>query len=188
MPRQPPRGSARRPPPPGPPRAIPRGSRCTPFRQPGAIQGAPYGRRKRAKRSLVRRGDGCGPSPCHPLGRRLRRCGHCRGGRVHRRRPARGAAARQGVNPTAHAPSPRGPHPVKGPHGTPHKPPRGARGLVEVAVQTPDGSRPPAAAFARAKVTRGGVARGTREGRCRRRAVRRSDHGRNGYQHPGGAG
>ena len=55
-----------------------------------------------------------------------------------------------------HAPSPRGPPPVKGPHGTPHKPPRGARGLVEVAVQTPDGSRPPAAAFARAKATRGG--------------------------------
>ena len=116
----------------------------------------PYGRRKRAQRSLVRRGDGCGPSPCDPLGRRLRRCGRCRDSRVYRRRPARGAAARQGGNPTVHAPSPRGPHPVKGPHGTPHKPPRGARGLVEVAVQTPDGSRPPAAAFARAKATRGG--------------------------------
>ena len=81
---------------------------------------------------------------------------------------------------TAHAPSPRGPHPVKGPHGTPHKPPRGARGLVEVAVQTPDGERPPAAALARAKATRGGVARCTRKGRCRRRAVRRSDHGQEG--------
>ena len=101
-------------------------------------------------------GDGCGPSPCDPLGRRPRRCGRCRGCRVHRRRPARGAAARQGGNPTAHAPSPRGPPPVKGPHGTPHKPPRGARGLVEVAVQTPDGPRPPVAAFARAKATRGG--------------------------------
>ena len=115
----------------------------------------PYGRRKRAQRSPLA-GDGCGPSPCDPLGRRLRRCGPCRGSRAHRRRPARGAAARQGGNPTVHAPSPRGPHPVKGPHGTPHKPPRGARGLVEVAVQTPDGSRPPAAAFARAKATRGG--------------------------------
>ena len=69
----------------------------------------------------------------------------CWGG--HRRRPARGAAARQGANPTAHAPSPRGPRPVKGPHGTSHKPPRGARRLVEVAAQTPDGGRPPAAAM-----------------------------------------
>ena len=59
-------------------------------------------------------------------------------------------------------------------------PPRGARGLVEVAVQTPDGPRPPAAALARAKAMRGGVARGTRKGRCRRRAVRRSDHGQEG--------
>ena len=92
-------------------------------------------------------GDGCGPSPCSPLGRRLRRCGRCRGWGVHRRRPARGAAARQGGHPTAYAPSPRGPHPVKGPHGTSHKPPRGARRLVEVAVQTPDGGRPPAAAM-----------------------------------------
>ena len=58
--------------------------------------------------------------------------------------------------------------------------PRGARGLVEVAVQTPDGPRPPAAALARAKATRGGVARGTRKGRCRRRAVRRSDRGQEG--------
>ena len=168
------------PPPPGPPRAIPRGSRCTPFRQPGATHGAPTAVES-AHNARPSQGDGCGPSPCDPLGRRLRRCGPCRGSRVHRRRPARGAAARQGGNPTAHAPSPRGPPPVKGPHGTPHKPPRGARGLVEVAVQTPDGSRPPAAAVARAKATRGGVARGTRKGRCRRRAVRRSDHGRNGF-------
>ena len=109
-------------------------------------------RPSKARTTLARpQGDGCGPSPCDPLGRRLRRCGHCRGGRVHRRRPARGAAARQGGHPIAHAPSPRGPSPVKGPHGTPHKPPRGARGLVEVAVQTPDGPRPPAAAFAREK-------------------------------------
>ena len=105
---------------------------------------SPYGRRKRAQRSPSQ-GDGSGPSPCSPLGRRLRRCGHCRGWGVHRRRPARGAAARQGGHPTAHAPSPRGPRPVKGPHGTSHKPPRGARRLVEVAVQTPDGGRPPAA-------------------------------------------
>lgn len=135
-------------------------------------------RPSKARTTLARpQGDGCGPSPCDPLGRRLRRCGRCRGSGVHRRRPARGAAARQGGNPIAHAPSPRGPPPVKGPHGTPHKPPRGARGLVEVAVQTPDGQRPPAAAFARAKATRGGVARGTRKGRCRRRAVRRTQMG-----------
>ena len=34
-----------------------------------------------------------------------------------------------------------------GPRGTWHKPPRGARRLAQVAVQTPDGSRPPAAAM-----------------------------------------
>ena len=114
-------------------------------------------RPSKARTTLARpQGDGCGPSPCHPLGRRLRRCGAWRGRCAHRRRPARGAAARQGGDPVEAAPSPRGPHPVKGPHGTPHKPPRGARGLVEVAVQTPDGPRPPAAAFARAKATRGG--------------------------------
>ena len=114
-------------------------------------------RPSKARTTLARpQGDGCGPSPCDPLGRRLRRCGRCRDSRVYRRRPARGAAARQGGDPVEAAPSPRGPHPVKGPHGTPHKPPRGARGLVEVAVQTPDGSRPPAAAFARAKAMRGG--------------------------------
>ena len=148
-------GERSAPPPPGPPRAIPRGSRCTPFRQPGATHGAPTAVES-AHNARPSQGDGCGPSPCDPLGRRLRRCGAWRGRCAHRRRPARGAAARQGGNPTAHAPSPRGPHPVKGPHGTPHKPPRGARGLVEVAVQTPDGSRPPAAAFARAKAMRGG--------------------------------
>ena len=164
MPRLPPRGSAPAPPPPGPPRAFWRRSRCTPFRQPGATHGAPTAVES-AHNARPSQGDGCGPSPCDPLGRRLRRFGSCRGGRVHRRRPARGAAARQGGDPIAHAPSPRGPRPVKGPHGTPHKPPRGARGLVEVAVQTPDGERPPAAALARAKATRGGVARCTRKGR-----------------------
>lgn len=46
--------------------------------------------------------------------------------------------------------------PRQGPARNPAQAPRGARGLVEVAVQTPDGSRPPAAAFARAKATRGG--------------------------------
>ena len=44
-------------------------------------------RPSKARTTLARpQGDGCGPSPCDPLGRRLRRCGHCRGGRVHRRR------------------------------------------------------------------------------------------------------
>ena len=143
---QPPMGSARVPPPPGPPQAPHRGSRCTPFRQPGARHGAPTAVES-AHNARPSQGDGCGPSPCHPLGRRLRRRGSCRGGSGHRRRPARGAAARQGANPTAHAPSPRGPRPVKGPHGTSHKPPRGARRLVEVAAQTPDGGRPPAAAM-----------------------------------------
>ena len=187
MPRLPPRGSAPRRLPldphgpfPGARVALPSDSLGLYKEPPTAVESAHNARPSQ--------GDGCGPSPCDPLGRRLRRCGPCRGCRVHRRRPARGAAARQGGNPTAHAPSPRGPPPVKGPHGTPHKPPRGARGLVEVAVQTPDGPRPPAAAFARAKATRGGVARDTRKGRCRRRAVRRSDYARNGHQHPGGAG
>ena len=154
--RQPPRGSAPAPPPPGPPRAIPWRARVA---LPSDSLGPHTGplRPSKARTTLApSQGDGCGPSPCDPLGRRLRRCGRCRGCRVHRRRPARGAAARQGGNPTAHAPSPRGPPPVKGPHGTPHQAPRGARGLVEVAVQTPDGPRPPAAAFARAKATRGG--------------------------------
>lgn len=128
------------------PTGHPRGSRCTPFRQPGATHGAPTAVES-AHNARPSQGDGCGPSPCSPLGRRLRRCGHCRGCRVHRRRPARGAAARRGGHPTAYAPSPRGPHPVKGPHGTSHKPPRGARRLVEVAAQTPDGGRPPAAAM-----------------------------------------
>ena len=41
IPRLPPRGSAPSPPPPGPPQALTGRSRCTPFRQPGAIQGAP---------------------------------------------------------------------------------------------------------------------------------------------------
>ena len=116
MPRLPPRGSAPAPPPPGPPRAFWRRSRCTPFRQPGATHGAPTAVES-AHNARPSQGDGCGPSPCDPLGRRLRRFGHCRGSRVHRRRPARGAAARQGGDPTAHSPSPRGPHPVKGPHG-----------------------------------------------------------------------
>ena len=72
--------------------------------------------------------------------------------------PAVAAAATadgpRGARPRARAPtrphtvaSPRGPRPVKGPHGTSHKPPRGARRLVEVAAQTPDGGRPPAAAM-----------------------------------------
>ena len=155
MPRLPPRGSA--------PRRLPLDPHG-PF--PGARVALPSDslgphtgplRPSKARTTLApRRGTEAARPPATPLGRRLRRCGRCRDSRVHRRRPARGAAARQGGNPTAHAPSPRGPPPVKGPHGTPHKPPRGARGLVEVAVQTPDGSRPPAAAFARAKATRGG--------------------------------
>ena len=179
MPRLPPRGSAPRRLPLDPHGPFPGARVALPSDSLGLYKG-PL-RPSKARTTLARpQGDGCGPSPCHPLGRRLRRCGAWRGRCAHRRRPARGAAARQGGNPTAHAPSPRGPPPVKGPHGTPHKPPRGARGLVEVAVQTPDGSRPPAAAFARAKATRGGVARGTRKGRCRRRAVRRSDHGQEG--------
>ena len=115
----------------------------------------PYGRRKRAQRSPLA-GGRMRPvplrpprppaAPVRPLPRQPRPPPTARAGR--------GRAP--GQNPTAHAPSPRGPPPVKGPHGTPHKPPRGARGLVEVAVQTPDGSRPPAAAFARAKAMRGG--------------------------------
>ena len=88
---------------------------------------SPYGRRKRAQRSLVRRGTDAARPPATPS-----------------------AAGCAGADPA--------------------------------------GQRPPAAAFARAKATRGGVVRGTRKGRCRRRAVRRSDHGRNGYQHPGSTG
>ncbi len=106
---------------------------------------SPYGRRKRAQRSPLAGGRMRPvplPPPRPPAAPVLPRC---RGRCGHRRRPARGAAARQGANPTAHAPSPRGPRPVKGPHGTSHKPPRGARRLVEVAVQTPDGGRPTAA-------------------------------------------
>ena len=36
-------------------------------------------RPSKARTTLARpQGDGCGPSPCDPLGRRLRRCGRCR--------------------------------------------------------------------------------------------------------------
>ena len=60
----------------------------------------------------------------------------------------RGARPRARASTRPHTvASPRGPRPVKGPHGTSHKPPRGARRLVEVAAQTPDGVRPPAAAM-----------------------------------------
>ena len=140
---------------------------------------SPYGRRKRAQRSPLA-GGRMRPvplrpprppaAPVRPLPRQSRPPPTARAGRGRApgREPDRARSVATGAAP------------VKGPHGTPHKPPRGARGLVEVAVQTPDGPRPPAAALARAKATRGGVARGTRKGRCRRRAVRRSDHGRNG--------
>ncbi len=148
-------GERSAPPPPGPPRAIPRGSRCTPFRQPGAIQGAPYGRRKRAQRSPLA-GGRMRPVPCDPLGRRLRRCGPCRGSRVHRRRPARGAAARQGGDPVQAAPSPRGRTPSRA--GTePRTSPRAGRGAWwRLPCRPLTGRARPAAAFARAKATRGG--------------------------------
>ncbi len=124
MPRLPPRGSAPRRLPLDPP-AIPGARVALPSDSLGLYKEPPTAVES-AHNARPSQGDGCGPSPCDPLGRRLRRCGPCRGSRVHRRRPARGAAARQGGDPVEAAPSPRG-HPVKGPHGTPHKPPRGAR-------------------------------------------------------------
>ena len=126
--RQPPRGSA--------PRRLPLDPHG-PF--PGARVALPSDslgphtgplRPSKARTTLApSQGDGCGPSPCDPLGRRLRRCGRCRGCRVHRRRPARepdrarsvatGAAPRQGParNP-AQAPA-RGAGPGGGCHADP---------------------------------------------------------------------
>ena len=146
MPLQPPRGSARRPPPPGPPRAIPWARVALPSDSLG-LHMEPL-RPSKARTTLApRRGTEAARPPATPSAAGCAGAFLCRCWGVHRRRPALGAAARQGGHPTAHAPSPRGPHPVKGPHGTSHKPPRGARRLVEVAVQTPDGGRPPAAAM-----------------------------------------
>ena len=54
------------------PAGHPRGSRCAPFRQPGATHGAPTAVES-AHNARPSQGDGSGPSPCHPLGRRLRR-------------------------------------------------------------------------------------------------------------------
>ncbi len=111
IPRLPPRGSAPAPPPPGPPRASWRRSRCAPFRQPGATHGAPTAVES-AHNARPSQGDEAARLPATPRSPAAP-VQPCRGSGVHRRRPARGAAARQGGNPTAHAPSPRGPPPSR---------------------------------------------------------------------------
>ena len=161
------------------PHRPPLGSRCTPFRQPGARHGAPTAVES-AHNARPRGGTEAARPPAAPS------AAGCAGSATAVA-AASTADGPRGARPRARAPT--RPHTLRRRGGRapsrartePRTNPRAGRGgWWRLPCRPLTAGALPRRLCASAQATRGGVVRGTRKGRCRRRADRRSDHGQEG--------